>query len=189
MPENDLPILTVSPSLSFRVVEFVKLISTALFVAVLTFVIVTRLAAFLHRVLTDGLLYLVGFTLLILEVFIVAACLGLLYWAVTEFRSFTSFSLSKTKLEVDRLTRPYDPMEEVPPEDTFAHSELQLADVRTIRIKKGWLARRLGYGTVEILTDRGLKPAAVVPGVQGVEIFKARLDALVADLVPVSSQD
>jgi hypothetical protein len=80
-------------------------------------------------------------------------------------------------------------MEEVPPEDTFAHSELQLADVRTIRIKKGWLARRLGYGTVEILTDRGLKPAAVVPGVQGVEIFKARLDALVADLVPVSSQD
>jgi hypothetical protein len=189
MPENDLPILRVSPSLSFRVVEFVKLISTALFVAVLTFVIATRLAALLHHVLTGGLLYLVGFTLLILEIFIIAACLALLYWAVTEFRSLTSFSFTRTKLEVDRLTRSYDPMEEMPPKDTFAHSELQLSDVRTIRIKQGWLARRLGYGTVEILTDRALKPAAVIPGVKGVEIFKARLDALVADLMPVSSHD
>ncbi len=180
MPENDLPILTVSPSLSYRVVEFVKLISTTLFVAVLTFVFLTRLAALLHHVLTDGLLYLVGFTLLILEIFIVCACLALLYFAVTEFRSFTSFSLTGTKLEVNRLTRPYDPMAETPPEDTFAHSELQLSDVRAIRIKQGWLARGLGYGTVEILTDRSLKPAAIIPGVKGVEIFKARLDALVS---------
>ena len=60
-------------------------------------------------------------------------------------------------------------------EAKFVEREIDLAEVRRIRVDQGRLARLFGYGAIEIFTDRSPVPAAVIPGVNRPNSFKEKL--------------
>ncbi len=62
--------------------------------------------------------------------------------------------------------------------DLNAELEIDLAEVRRVRVDQGWFARVFRYGAIEIFTDRSAKPAAVIPGVSRPHAFKEEFELI-----------
>ncbi len=179
MPENWY-VLGVGSSLPFRVVRFVKLTSLSIIGGLAAYILGIVLVSVLARMLSDGLLYFVGFVALAVEVFIIGACITGVYWAFDQLRSDAGFFVTRSKIEFHETVKVYESLDQdAPPDVKFIDAEIKLADVRRVQVRQGWLARHLGYGDVEIFTNKSAKPEAVIYGVTKPGAFKEKLEMLV----------
>lgn len=70
--------------------------------------------------------------------------------------------------------------------DIYAEQEIDLADVCLVRVEQAWFSRMLHYGAIEIFTDRGPKPAAVISGVSHPQSFKKKFDMVLKHRDPTT---
>jgi len=176
---DDWNILLIGPSLWFRLIEAVKSATTFVFVGVLILIVAGLLVRLAPLVFSGTFLSIFRAVIAIAGLFLSVACISGVYVAFSEFRGHASFSVSKKKIELNDYVDLYDSLEDdVPRETKFIKADTKLADVLSTRVKQGWLARRLGYGNIEVFTDDSSRPTAIIPGVTKPNVFKAKLDQI-----------
>jgi len=71
--------------------------------------------------------------------------------------------------------------------DLHVELEIDLAQVRCVRVDQGWFARLFRYGAIEIFTDQGPEPAAVIPGVSSPHSFKEKFELILKHRKPTAA--
>ncbi len=96
---------------------------------------------------------------------IFAAVIGFsaIFVSFAELQRNASFEVSKAALRFN---------------DLHVEREIELAEVRGVRVDQGWVARAFRYGAIEIFTDPGPNPAAVIPGVSRPHSLKEKLELI-----------
>jgi hypothetical protein len=124
-------------------------------------------------------LILYGAVLLVVQVIvalagIIGALIGFsaILVSLAEVQKNATFEISKAMIRFNDLRDPSGA------EAKFVEREIDLAAVRGVRVDQGWFARSFGYGTIEIFTDRGPNPAAVIPGVTHPHAFKEKFELI-----------
>ena len=162
-------ILVVGQSLPYRLARSIGMAAGGALAGAVAFVSALGILALLPLILNGTVLAVVQ---------VVVALAGLIgvvtgFWAILvsfgEVQKNATFEISKA---VIRFNDFHDPSSA---EAKFIEREIDLAEVRRVRVDQGWLARFFRYGAIEIFTDRSPVPAAVIPGVNRPHSFKEKL--------------
>jgi hypothetical protein len=162
-------ILVVAQSLPYRLARSIRMAAGGALAGAVALVTALGLLALLPLILN-------GTVLAVVQVVVaLAGIIGVVtgFWAILvsfgEIQKNATFEISKA---VIRFNDFHDPSSA---EAKFIEREIDLAEVRRVRVDQGWLARLFGYGAIEIFTDRSPLPAAVIPGVDRPHSFKEKL--------------
>ncbi len=121
------------------------------------------LAALLPLILGGPVLPLLQAAVILAGIFAAVIGFSAIFVSFAELQRNASLEISKDLLRFN---------------DLHAELEIDLAEVRYVRVDQGWFARVFRYGAIEIFTEGSPKPAAVIPGVRRPHAFKEEFELI-----------
>jgi hypothetical protein len=92
------------------------------------------------------------------------------------FVSFSELQRNNASLEISRDVLRFN--------DLHVEREIDLAEVCCVRVDQGWFAGIFHYGAIEVFTDPGPEPEAVIPGISRPHAFKEKLELILKHREP-----
>jgi uncharacterized membrane protein YdbT with pleckstrin-like domain len=156
-------ILTAGQSLAYRLARSIAMAAGGALAGTVAFATALGVAALLPLVLTSSVLPVIQAAVMLAGIFAAVIGFSAILVSFAELQRNASLEVSKDVLRFN---------------DLQAELEIDLAEVRCVRVDQGWLARLFRYGAIEIFTDRSPKPAAVIPGVSHPHSFKEEFELI-----------
>jgi hypothetical protein len=120
-------------------------------------------AALLPLILNGPVLPVIQAVVMLAGIFAAVIGPSAIFVSLAELKMNAGFEISKTVLRFN---------------DLDGELEINLAEVRCVCVDQGWFARLFHYGAIEVFTDHGPQPAAVLPGVSHPHVFKEKFDLI-----------
>jgi hypothetical protein len=162
-PPDSEEILAGSQSFAYRLARSVMIAAGGAFTGAVAFAATAGVLALLPHLLSGSLLPVIQAAVILAGIF--AAVIGFsgILVSLAELQRNASFEISKATLRFS---------------DFHIELEIDLAEVRGVRVEQGWVGRALGYGAIEIFTEPGPNPVAVIPGISRPYAFKEKLELI-----------
>jgi len=130
------------------------------------------LSAFLPFILSGPVLPLIQAAVMLAGIFAAVIGFSAIFVSFAELQRNASLEISK---DVVRFN------------DLQGEREIDVAEVRCVRVDQGWFAGLLHYGAIEVFTDGSPEPAAVIPGVSSPHSFKEKFELILKDREPAAA--
>jgi hypothetical protein len=178
-PAREALILSVSPTLSYRVGNWVRETLMVVGMAGIVFIgagLVARIGNYFLGEWFGNILLLVVSVLCLCGLSLPFFSLPDI-WRNQDFGSVSNWRASKQLI----LTRATSTLEELPEYETkFLEASIDLHDVKRVAMKQSWIDRALGFGNVLLYTTPGGQAEMVFCGVVDPADFAQRVEELVA---------
>ncbi len=159
-------VLAAGQSLAYRLVRSIIVAAGGALAGTAAFAAALGGAALLPQVLGGPVLPLIQAAAVLAGIFAAVIGFSAILVSFAELQRNASLEISKDLLRFN---------------DLHAEVEIDLAEVRYVRVDQGWFGRVFRYGTIEIFTGSSSKPAAVMPGVSHPRSFKEVFEMILED--------
>ena len=157
------PILAAGRSLAYRLVGSLTMAAGGALAGAVALATAVGVAALLPHIINGPVLPVIQAVVMLAGIFGAVIGFSAIFVSFGELQRNASLEISKDALRFN---------------DLHVELEIDLAQVRCVRVDQGWFARLFRYGAIEIFTDRGPEPAAVIPGVSRPHYFKEKLKSI-----------
>jgi hypothetical protein len=167
-------ILIARQSLAYRLVRSATIAAGGMLAGAVALVVAFAILTLLPLVFNGALLPVVQSIVVLGGIFGALIGFSAIPVSLGEVQRNATFEVSRAAVRFNDL---HDPSGA---EAKFIEREIDLAAVRDVRVQQGWLAGLFGYGAIEIFTDSGRDPAAVLRGVSRPHAFKENFELILA---------
>jgi len=155
--------LVAGQSLAYRLTRSFTMAAGGALAGTVAFATALGVVALLPLIVAGSVLPVIQAAVILAGIFAAVIGFSAILVSFAELQRNASLEVSKDMLRLNDLN---------------AELEINLAEVRCVRIDQGWFARLFRYGAIEVFTDRSPKPAAVIPGVSRPHSFKEEFELI-----------